>query len=283
MFNKVNIMKEIIYSSIILFVLASCATSVNVDLDHMKKRKVGHINSSSYRKSAISLDDSVMKDELAKESKHLQNSNISYGEIDNLSISATSSNDLILPADSLQKSFISNHLLVNSKSINYLKDENECEEIISRNGEIIEAKIIEIGVTEIKYKKCSNIEGPSYSILKSDVFMIKYKNGDKDVFNEKKSSSSVNDSDESKIEPFSIVSISSGITGLALGIFISMAVGIILGILGIIFGVISMKKVNSEPKKYSKISPKLAQAGLITGIVITTLCTAVLLILLLLL
>jgi hypothetical protein len=181
----------------------------------------------------------------------------------------------------VQKSSISNNLSVSLKSIKSLKDENECEEIITRNGDIIEAKIIEVGVTEIKYKKCSNKEGPSYSILKSDVFMIKYKNGDKDVFNEKKSSSSPVGLEESKIEPFSIVSLSTGITGLALGIFISMAVGIILGILGIIFGVISMKKVNSDPNKYSKISPKLAKAGLITGIVITAICTAVLLLLIL--
>jgi hypothetical protein len=249
----------------------------------MKKRKVGHNNSFSYKKSAISHDAAVINDELAKGSKHLQNSNISYDRIDNHSISASSSNDLILPADSAQKSLISNNLSVSFKSKNSFKDENECEEIITRNGDIIEAKIIEIGVAEIKYKKCSNIEGPSYSILKSDVLMIKYKNGDKDVFNEKKSSSSTVGSDESKIEPFSIVSLSTGITGLALGIFISMAVGILLGILGIIFGVISMKKVNSEPDKYSKISPKLAKAGLIAGIVITALCSAILLILLLLL
>ena len=36
---------------------------------------------------------------------------------------------------------------------------------------------------DIKYKKFENPDGPSYSILKSDVLLIKYENGNKDVFN----------------------------------------------------------------------------------------------------
>ena len=59
--------------------------------------------------------------------------------------------------------------------------------IIKRNGEEIKSKVIEVGTTEIKYKKNDNINGPIFSIFKSDVFMIKYENGTKDVFNEEKS------------------------------------------------------------------------------------------------
>jgi hypothetical protein len=271
-------MKYIFYILFVFFAIVSCATNVKIDLHHMKKRKLGFVNNSNYKKS----QDSVTNDEINTEKligiTNFRNSYITYDEMDNPSISASSYNDIIFPSDSARLSLVSNKFLVGLKSKNSLKEENECEEIITRNGDIIEAKIIEIGVTEIKYKKCGNIEGPSYSMLKSDVFMIKYKNGDKDVFNEKKSSSSAAGSDESKVEPFSIVSLSTGITGLALGIFTSMAVGIILGILGIIFGLISIRKVNSNPNKYSKISPKLAKAGLITGIVIAALSTAVLLV-----
>jgi hypothetical protein len=42
---------------------------------------------------------------------------------------------------------------------------------------------MEITTNEIKYKKFDNLEGPTISILKSEVFMIKYQNGTKDVIN----------------------------------------------------------------------------------------------------
>ena len=56
--------------------------------------------------------------------------------------------------------------------------------IIKKNGEEIKAKIEEIGVTEIKYKKFENLAGPSYTIPKSNVLMIRHENGTNDIFNE---------------------------------------------------------------------------------------------------
>jgi hypothetical protein len=58
-----------------------------------------------------------------------------------------------------------------------------------------------------------------------------------------------------------------------------MGVGIFLGILGIIFGAISLKRIKSNPNKYSENSKKLAKAGLITGVVISALSTAILILL----
>ncbi|OFX70875.1 MAG: hypothetical protein A2X12_05000 [Bacteroidetes bacterium GWE2_29_8] len=56
--------------------------------------------------------------------------------------------------------------------------------ITKKTGEDISAKVSEITQTEIKYKKFDNLEGPIVSILKSEVIMIRYENGTKDVFNE---------------------------------------------------------------------------------------------------
>lgn len=64
------------------------------------------------------------------------------------------------------------------------KIDNNCDEIILRSGVIIKGKVTEIGVDEIKYKKCENLEGPTIAILKSEVFLIKYPNGTTDVFEE---------------------------------------------------------------------------------------------------
>jgi hypothetical protein len=55
--------------------------------------------------------------------------------------------------------------------------------ITIKTGEDISAKILEIGHTEIKYKKFDNQTGPIYSILKSDVIIVRYENGTKDLFN----------------------------------------------------------------------------------------------------
>jgi hypothetical protein len=51
-----------------------------------------------------------------------------------------------------------------------------------RNGDVFAAKVEEVGTTEVKYHKSDNLSGPLYSVAKSDVFMIKYENGSKDVF-----------------------------------------------------------------------------------------------------
>ena len=54
--------------------------------------------------------------------------------------------------------------------------------ITLKNGDDINAKVLEIGDNEIKYKKFANLNGPTYAIKKSEIFMIKYENGTKDVF-----------------------------------------------------------------------------------------------------
>ncbi len=54
--------------------------------------------------------------------------------------------------------------------------------ITTKLGDEIKAKIIEINPKEIIYKKFDYQSGPTIIISKSDVFMIKYPNGSKDVF-----------------------------------------------------------------------------------------------------
>jgi hypothetical protein len=54
--------------------------------------------------------------------------------------------------------------------------------ITFKNGDEVKAKISEIGLTEIKYKRIDNPNGPLYTVSKASVFMIKYENGTKDVF-----------------------------------------------------------------------------------------------------
>ena len=54
--------------------------------------------------------------------------------------------------------------------------------IVKKNGDEINAKVEQVLDKEIMYRKFENLTGPIYSIAKADVFMIKYENGSKDVF-----------------------------------------------------------------------------------------------------
>lgn len=56
--------------------------------------------------------------------------------------------------------------------------------IVKKNGEEIRSKVEQVLDAEIKYRKAENSTGPLYSVKKSDVFMIRYENGTKDVFGE---------------------------------------------------------------------------------------------------
>jgi hypothetical protein len=58
--------------------------------------------------------------------------------------------------------------------------------LTKKSGEDVKAKVLEVTSSEIKYKKFDNQSGPTFSILKSDVLMIRYENGSKDMFNETK-------------------------------------------------------------------------------------------------
>jgi hypothetical protein len=57
------------------------------------------------------------------------------------------------------------------------------QDVITENsGNDINAKILEVTSTEVKYKKTNFLDGPTFTVLKSDVLMIRYANGTKDVF-----------------------------------------------------------------------------------------------------
>ena len=59
---------------------------------------------------------------------------------------------------------------------------NAQDTLSMRTGEKIQVKVIEVGISEVKYKKLDNINGPVFSTLKSDLFTIQYENGSKDDF-----------------------------------------------------------------------------------------------------
>ena len=59
---------------------------------------------------------------------------------------------------------------------------NAQDVITLKNGDEIQALVQEIGIDEVKYKRFDNPDGPNYILRKSEVFMIRYANGSRDVF-----------------------------------------------------------------------------------------------------
>jgi len=55
--------------------------------------------------------------------------------------------------------------------------------ILKKDNTTVLSKILEVTTTEIKYKKWSNQEGPTYSISRCEVVSINYQNGEVDRFN----------------------------------------------------------------------------------------------------
>lgn len=56
------------------------------------------------------------------------------------------------------------------------------DKIYKTNGEILEAKVAEVGSTEIKYKVFTNLNGPVYSMAKALITKITYENGSTEIF-----------------------------------------------------------------------------------------------------
>lgn len=134
----------------------------------------------------------------------------------------------------------------------------ECDIIVCKNGDEIEAKILEIGIKEIKYKRCDNQEGPTISILNSSVLMIKYPNGTKDIIK----SSRNNEDEEPKLNVYALFSLIFGILSL-----LTVFGGLIFGLLAIIFSEQAYKELKKESEEFKSNSANWAKAGKVLGII----------------
>ena len=100
-------------------------------------------------------------------------------EAETITKNGRSSKSLTSRGDFMQKIFLFFAILCVSTASAFAQDI-----IIFRNGGDIQAIVQEIGDLDIKYKRFDNPNGPNYTLKKSEIFMIRYANGSKDVFTE---------------------------------------------------------------------------------------------------
>lgn len=61
--------------------------------------------------------------------------------------------------------------------------------ILKNDATEIQAKVLKVNPDEIEYKKWDNPDGPTYTVPAAEVFIIKYRNGSKDVITEHRAGS----------------------------------------------------------------------------------------------
>ncbi|MBX3165151.1 MAG: DUF4190 domain-containing protein [Bacteroidetes bacterium] len=174
---------------------------------------------------------------------------------------------------------------------------DSCDNIILKNGDIVKGNVTDISDI-IKYKRCDNLNGPSYSVKKGEVFMIQYRNGTKDVFNAQsdeelyaeleKLATSPSTPSNNQLNNTTLQQTSTNIQkthGLAvasmvLGILalVSWYASFLFALLAMIFAGVALSKINTFPKEYK--GRGMANAGLICGLIAVILWLLIIMVLL---
>jgi hypothetical protein len=150
-----------------------------------------------------------------------------------------------------------------------LNPPDSCDNIILKNGNQIKGKIIEITSEEVKYHRCDNLKGPIYNTPKHYVFMLQYSNGTTDSFvDESTTSLKVDPKDKKRMDPLGIVGFCLTLASIPFWWFISAIIGFSAGIIGIVFGSISLSRILRKPE---------TRGGL--GFAIASLCIGIALVL----
>lgn len=180
-------------------------------------------------------------------------------------------------------------LLSLKKNNRFAPPEDSCDVLVFRDGAEIKGKVSEVGVSEIKYKRCDASDGPTYISKKSELFMIKYSNGTREVIRSeappqqqtqipaKKPGSSVYRSDKYKRQnhPLAMASLIFGVISVvllyALGVLATGGFGVgflilpfLAGLAAVITGKTAFNRIREQPDVWK--GKGLAMPGFIMGI-----------------
>lgn len=179
-----------------------------------------------------------------------------------LSESVLIENGELTASSALEKLYIPEHTVVSltKRHDGNAKNAEDCDIVVLRDGTEIKAKVIEINPSQIKYKKCSELNGPELTINKSKVSMVKYSNGTNEVFQLETTITSDNSSKiEKKVKKLSKLTLLFGILS-----FIPLY-GVGFGVAAIIIGSLTLHKCKENGIDDPK-AKKRAKIGLLLGI-----------------
>jgi hypothetical protein len=174
------------------------------------------------------------------------------------------------PVEAGELATLSERLPVNvvaRQKISLLNYGDECGDVITfRKGSEVKAKVLEINETQIKYKKCDNIDGPLITVNKNDVYSIKYVNGLIEHFDKIVPDYKNKAEGEKEVHPLAYVTLGCTIAIVLLNVFALVA--------ALIVGTIAKQKIAAQPGKYEglemvKICMTVCWILLILGLVLT--------------
>lgn len=145
---------------------------------------------------------------------------------------------------------------------------DSCDNIILTSGTQIRGKVIEIGHEDLKYKRCDNLNGPVVLLPKYHVFMVQYANGQTENFKQtaKANTYVAEENPRKKLDALGLVGFILTIVSIPFWWWISMLIGLIAGIIGIVFGSISMARILKRPESRKGLG--FAIVSLILGVVL---------------
>lgn len=143
---------------------------------------------------------------------------------------------------------------------------DNCDTLYLRKGGEIAGKVIEINPTEIKYKRCDNLDGPLIVIPKNDVKFIRYTNGTTEeipyeVVQVKNISQKM---EELKIQRYTENSLWYSLFGIPL-CFLG-GLGVVFFWFGARYGRRAVKAIGTDPKLRALYGKK-ANIGYLTGLI----------------
>jgi hypothetical protein len=138
-----------------------------------------------------------------------------------------------------------------------------CDTMVLKSGTVIACKINEIGLNEIRFRKCNYLDGPVITISKSDIAKINYANGTSEIIVSSNPELFNRPGETNLNKPQQSEGLgTAGFLASILGLFIA---SIPLGLLAIIFGAVSLGKIKKNPLRFR--GKGLAIASIIIGLI----------------
>ena len=248
-------MKKLISSAIILFViviLQSCSSSNQVSngsfVQKRKYNKGWHTNLNFHKNNPQNTQSNVTQTNTPISIKPKTNYSNQFTQDFNINIEDT----LVKETENTELSQV-----IKTETLN-----TNCDKIYLYSGEEIEANILEITDDVIKYKKCNNESGPLYTKSLHSVVLIIFKDGSKQIIEQKKQTPSETHytkpetkQSSNETEPTAVNSLVMGILSLILWP---------LGIFAIVFGATAFKRIERNKTKGKNMANWGVGLGVIT-------------------
>jgi hypothetical protein len=231
-------LKRTAFLPFIILLLASCAST------NFSKRHYTDL------KPIKALSD---KQEMSEESVPIEKSREFY---------ASSENQLLIESENNDLSFDEAN-----NEYEHTQDEDCGDQLTFKSGSYIDVKILQVNQNDIVYRPCNDLEGPAFTILKSDVAQLRYQDGRLENLSSTEKPAVIEPKEEVKKDSNELTDKEKPMDPVAIAALI-LALTMFLWLPAIILGIISLVRQRNNPDQYRKLSKSFAWFGILFPIII---------------